>query len=296
MRDVSHKIDSLRVAVAEARVRVSPCSIKALAEGTVPKGDPFPVAHVAAIQAAKGTPNLLPYCHPVPLDYVGVDFETVGNEIIVRVEAKAIYKTGVEMEALTGAVIAAMNLYDILKPIDDDIEIVSVRLASKTGGKTDFAQPDSFRATVIVASDRASSGEYEDRSGPALKDALEEQGGTVELHVVADIPEQIAGHARASSADFVFVAGGTGLGPRDCAPSVVRDLIDERLEGIEDQWRTYSQRRIPTAMLARIVIGRRGSQIILGIPGSPGAMRDTVAALFPHLKHALHVIRGGGHE
>lgn len=299
MRDVSHKIDTLRIATAEARLRVTPTVIEILAAGKAPKGDPYPVARVAAIQAAKNTPQIIPYCHSVPLDYFGVEFKVEGNDIVISVEAKAVYKTGVEMEALTGAAAAALNLYDLLKPLDEEMEIVNVTLTGKKGGKTDFAMPDTFQCAIVVVSDRAHAGIYPDRTGPVLQEALEAHGGQVtSLRIVPDEEPDIreAVLAGARHARIVIATGGTGLSPRDKTPGILAKIIDERLEGIEDQLRSYSRERIPTAMLSRLIAGRTGDTLIIGIPGSPGAAKDAVVALFPYLKHALHIMAGGNHD
>jgi cyclic pyranopterin phosphate synthase len=138
MWDVSGKDNTLRTAIAEAMLRAKPETLKAIREGTVPKGDPLPVAKVAAIQAAKNTPSIIPYCHPLPLSHVGVDFELGIDSIQISVTTKTDYKTGVEMEALTAAAAAALTLYDMLKQIDMGMTIESIRLIEKTGGKSDF--------------------------------------------------------------------------------------------------------------------------------------------------------------
>jgi len=101
--DISHKPETLRTAVARATLRMKPETTERVRAQTVPKGDPLTVAKVAAIQAAKSTPQLVPYCHPVSLDFVGVEFALEGDSIVITVTAKAVAKTGVEMEALTGA-------------------------------------------------------------------------------------------------------------------------------------------------------------------------------------------------
>ena len=298
MRDVSAKVNSLREARAEACLKVSPESIELIRTGHAPKGDPLPIARVAAIQAAKNTPQIIPYCHPVPVDCVTVDFELKENSIEVVVEVKAVYKTGVEMEALTAAAAAVLNLFDLLKPVDHDMEIQWIRLAKKTGGKTQFAHAESFRAAVIVVSDRVAAGTAEDRSGALLTTLLAAQGGDIlsttcvpdDVDLVAD-----AVTTSANGVDMLFLTGGTGLSPRDRTPEAVLPLLSTRLDGIEHRLRTYSQDRLPTAMLGRPFAGLLGSTIVVGLPGSPGAVADAVAALFPYLKHALHIIRGGDH-
>src|SRR5437763_569663 len=138
MWDVSGKSNTVRTATASAVLRAKRETLKAIREGSVPKGDPLPVARVAAIQAAKNTPSIIPYCHPLPLTHVGVDFELGTESNQITVTDKTDYKTGVEMEALTAGAAAALTLYDMLKQIDMGMTIESIRLVEKSGGKSDF--------------------------------------------------------------------------------------------------------------------------------------------------------------
>lgn len=138
MWDVSGKNNTARTATAHAILRATKETLQAIKEGKVPKGDPLPVAKVAAVQAAKKTPDIIPYCHPLPLTHVGVEFVLHEDSIEVFVTTKTDYKTGVEMEALTAAAAAALTLYDMLKQIDMGMTIESIKLLEKTGGKSDF--------------------------------------------------------------------------------------------------------------------------------------------------------------
>ena len=295
MRDVSAKNWTLRTAVARATVTCSPESIALIREGRAPKGDPLPVAKVAAVMAAKNTPQLIPYCHSVALDWVGVDFELFENRIEVTVQVKAIYKTGVEMEALAGAAAAALNLYDLLKPVDDSLSIGAIELLNKTGGKSNASDlaAGQWRAAVLVCSDRASQGEYEDRSGKILVKGIQDFGGeVVQRLVVPDDQETIQTSLRAwfdQDLDLIFVSGGTGLGDRDITPEAVESLLDRRLPGVEEHYRSYSMSRVPTAMLSRAIAGTVGSTVIVTLPGSPGAAQDAIDALLPYILHALNV-------
>jgi cyclic pyranopterin phosphate synthase len=138
MWDVSDKEPTVRVAIARAVLTVQPSTMEAIRSGTVPKGDPLPVAKVAAVLAAKNTPQIIPYCHPLPVESVKVDFELDDVQIIVTTQVKTSAKTGVEMEALTAAATAALTLYDMLKQLDMGMVIESIRLLEKTGGKSDY--------------------------------------------------------------------------------------------------------------------------------------------------------------
>ncbi|TLY32740.1 MAG: cyclic pyranopterin monophosphate synthase MoaC, partial [Ignavibacteria bacterium] len=132
MRDVSAKPNTLRTAKAAAILKVRPSTIEAINSGNLPKADPLGVARVAGIQAAKNTGLLIPYCHQVPLDHIHVSISLDNSRITITAEVKAIWKTGVEMEALVAASASALTLYDMLKIIDDEMEITSVRLLGKT--------------------------------------------------------------------------------------------------------------------------------------------------------------------
>lgn len=138
MRDISAKAITLRTAKATATLRVSDVSIDAIKNNKVPKGDIFEMTKVAGFLAVKNTSDVIPHCHPIPIEDCTIDFDIQGNDIIMTVEAKANYKTGIEIEVMYGASVVAITLYDLLKPIDKEIEITSVRLLSKTGGKSDI--------------------------------------------------------------------------------------------------------------------------------------------------------------
>jgi len=144
MVDVGAKEVTHRVAVAEARVRLPPAVARALRDSghRTRKGPVFDTAIIAGVQAAKRTHELIPFCHPLGLENCQVDIEQRrGGEVIVRCETSVHHRTGVEMEALTGATVAALTLYDMCKALSHDIEIVSVRLLSKAGGRRTFTRP-----------------------------------------------------------------------------------------------------------------------------------------------------------
>jgi cyclic pyranopterin phosphate synthase len=138
MRDISEKQITQRTATARAIVRARESTIDMIRQGKTPKGDPLPVAKIAAVYAAKNTGQLIPYCHPLPIDFADCRFAVGKDSIEITTEVKATYKTGVEMEALTAASVAALTIYDMLKMVDTSIEIESISLLKKTGGKSDY--------------------------------------------------------------------------------------------------------------------------------------------------------------
>jgi cyclic pyranopterin phosphate synthase len=140
MVDVSAKAETRREAVASAFVELNEAVLAALPEN--PKGNPLEVARFAGIQAAKRTSELIPMCHPLPLSFVDVSAEIVGGGVAIRATAATVAGTGVEMEAMTAAAIAALTVYDMTKALDKSIRIREVVLESKSGGKSgDYRRP-----------------------------------------------------------------------------------------------------------------------------------------------------------
>jgi cyclic pyranopterin phosphate synthase len=301
MRDVSSKFSTLRTARAGATLAVAPRTLRAIRSGDLPKADPIAVARVAAIQAAKQTSLLIPYCHQVPLDFVGVDIVLGRSSIEITTEVKAIWKTGVEMEALAAASAAALTLYDMLKIIDDTMLIRGVALLEKTGGKSDRQAPArGLTAAVVIVSDSVSRGSAHDRSGKILRDRLTELHLTVaRVSVVPDehdrIERELIELADRRKIDLILTTGGTGAGPRDVTPEASAAVIDRRLPGVEEWFRAYGQDRLPMAMLSRGLAGLRGGSLIVNLPGSPRAAHDGIDALFPAILHVFRMMRGGGH-
>ena len=139
MVDITHKDVTLRIATAEATVVLSRQeTVDAIKADEVPKGNVFEMSKAAGLLGVKKTPDLLPDCHPIPIEGTQIEYDLHGLEIRIRVTVRTHYKTGVEVEAMHGASVVALNLYDMLKPIDKGIEIQRVRLLEKRGGKSDI--------------------------------------------------------------------------------------------------------------------------------------------------------------
>jgi cyclic pyranopterin phosphate synthase len=139
MVDVGAKQVTDRRAVARARVRVSPETMAAIRRGDAPKGDVVGTARIAGIQAAKRTAELIPLCHPLPLSFVDVRISLEGELVEIESEARTSGRTGVEMEALTAASVAALTVYDMVKGLERGVEIAEVRLLEKSGGRHDWS-------------------------------------------------------------------------------------------------------------------------------------------------------------
>jgi cyclic pyranopterin monophosphate synthase len=138
MVDVGDKEPSDRRAVARAVVRMAPETVAALRRGDAPKGDVVGTARIAGIQAAKRTAELIPLCHPLPLSFVDVSAEVTERDVVLTAEARTRAETGVEMEAMTAAAVAALTVYDMVKGLERGVEIVEVVLLEKSGGRHDW--------------------------------------------------------------------------------------------------------------------------------------------------------------
>lgn len=301
MRDVSSKSNSLRVARALAMLKVSPKTIRAIRANDLPKANPIEVAKVAGVQAAKNTALLIPYCHPVPLDYVSIVIDLNRSSLSIVAEVKAVWKTGVEMEALAAVCSAALTLYDMLKPIDEAMEIVSVRLLEKSGGRSSIQETGrGLRAAVVVISDSVSKAKRRDVSGKLAVGKLKDFKFRISHYKIvpddrAVIEKELTDLVDRHGIDLVITTGGTGVGPRDVTPEATLAVIERRLEGVEQELRGYGQSRIPTAMLSRGVVGTRGRSLIINLPGSKRGVEDGFNALFPSIIHTFRMVRGEGH-
>lgn len=303
MVDITHKSTTLRTAVAQAIVKVGKQdTITAIQTDTVPKGNVFAMSKAAGLLGVKRTPDILPDCHPLPIEYTGVEYEINGLEITVFFTVKSIYKTGVEVEAMHGASVVALNMYDMLKPIDKEIEIHQIKLLKKKGGKSDFT--DKFRkdltAAVIVCSDTISAGQKEDRAGKAILAKLEECNVRVPHYIVIpdekDIIQEKAKLFQEEGIDLIIYTGGTGLSQRDVTPEALEPLMDRRIPGIEEAIRSYGQDRTPFSMLSRSIAGTLKETLILGLPGSTNGAKESMDAIFPSVLHIFRILKGARHD
>lgn len=303
MVDITDKSNTLRTATAQAIVKVSRQeTVDAILNNTVPKGDVFAMSKAAGLLGVKKTPDLLPDCHPLPIEFTGIDYKIDGLEITVLVTVKTIYKTGVEVEAMHGASVVALNMYDMLKPIDKGIELFHIKLVEKKGGKSSFQ--DKFRrdlnAVVIVCSDSISAGKKEDRAGKSVMAKLQECEVAVQDYIIipdeASIIQEKAKYYQANGADLIIYTGGTGLSGRDVTPEALKPLFDRNIPGIEEAIRKYGQDRMPYAMLSRSLAGTIKNTLVLALPGSTNGAKESMEAIFPSVLHVFRILKGAQHD
>lgn len=302
MVDITHKIITQRTATAQAIVKVgSPATMQAILNKTVPKGDVLEVARTAGLFAVKNTSNSIPDCHPMPIEFTGIEYEMLEDSVLIKVTVKAIYRTGVEVEAMHGASIVALTMYDMLKPIDKQVEISTIKLLHKKGGKSDFGVKEDLdlSVAVIVCSDSVSSGKKEDRAGKVISDKVKKLGLSVSSYSV--IPDEVAeiqetiNKLCSANKDLIILTGGTGLSNRDVTPEAIIPMLGRRIPGIEEAIRSYGQDRTPYAMLSRSVVGFKGDTLIMALPGSTAGASESMDAVFPSILHLFKILNGFNH-
>lgn len=302
MVNITKKSNSLRIAVAKATVKVSRQeTIDAIVQRKIPKGDVFEFARAAGLFGVKKTSDVIPDCHPLPIEFTSITYEVLDLSILITVEVHTIYKTGVEVEAMHGASVTALTMYDMLKPIDKGVEIQNIRLFKKSGGKSDLKNltfPE-IKAAVVVCSDSVFEKTAEDASGKAIINRLEQFGIDTESYtIVPDALEEIQNAAKKqveNNISLLILTGGTGLSPRDVTPEAITPLIERKIDGVMETARNYGQERMPYAMLSRGVAGFIGNTLVLTFPGSKNGVEEYMDALFPQILHLFKVNKGQKH-
>ena len=303
MIDITHKISSHRSATAIAILLVSDIkTIDAINNKLIAKGDIFEFSRAAGLLAIKQTGHVIPDCHPLPIESAKITYEIIDLTIQITCEVQTIYRTGVEMESLHGASVAALTIFDMLKPIDKKLEITSIKLLSKKGGKSDFFDEEikSIKTAVIVSSDSVSSGAKDDKAGKAIIDKLLKWKITTDHYkIIPDEPSILKSEIislEQNGFDLVIVTGGTGLSKRDTTPETIKPLFTREIPGIMEAARNYGQERMPYAMLSRGVAGMINACLVVTTPGSTRGASETMDALFPYLLHIFSVQKGTNHE
>lgn len=301
MINITHKNTSLRKAIARATLTVSSqATIDAVLERKVPKGDVLEFSRAAGLLAIKKTSDVIPDCHPLPVEYAAIKHETEGLSVHIFVEVHTIYRTGVEVEAMHGAAVTALTMYDMLKPIDKNITIGDIRLVEKKGGKSDFKELHAgLKCAVVICSDSIAAGKKHDKAGKAIIDILGQHGlSTSEYTIIPDelstIQEKVLA-LKTAGFHLVVFCGGTGLSVRDVTPEAIAPLIDREVPGIMEAAREYGQSRTPYAMLSRGIAGFIENTLVLTLPGSTRGAEESMHALFPAVLHVFKVAKGMQH-
>jgi len=323
MIDIGEKADTQRRAVASGEFTAQPSTLSRIRERTLPKGDVLVLAEVAGIQGAKKTSDLLPLCHPLSLTSVRVWFEFDSDCIRVYCEAKTFGKTGVEMEALAGVSAALLCVYDLTKGIDPVLGIGNIRLDLKEGGKSghwknpglvapqkhvetvDSKILQNYTVSVLTLSDRCSRGEAKDESGPEIAQWFRSHGAQVlSEKILADDSPLLSATVHSlltgNAPNFVITTGGTGLSNRDITPETIQEIAKEyggrEIPGIGELLRSSGSLKTQHAWLSRSSAYLVKQTLIVTLPGSVKAVKESLEVISGLLKHAVHTAHGGKHR
>jgi len=259
MVDITHKKNTLRIATAEALLKVSKiATIEAIKNNKVPKGDVFEMSRAAGLLGVKKTPELLPDCHPLPIEFAGFEFAINGLEIKISCTLKTIYKTGVEVEAIK---------------INSAVIVCSDSISR--GEKEDGAGKQVIKA---LENWNVKVDDY-----------------TVIPDDIDQIQAQLKSFTAANTSLILFI-GGTGLSPRDQTPEAISPFLEKRIPGMEEAIRKYGQDRTSYAALSRSLVGMKGDSLIMALPGSTKGAVESLHAIFPEALHLFDIIKGAQHK
>jgi cyclic pyranopterin monophosphate synthase len=299
MVDISDKVLSARVAIAQGKIFMDKKTIKSIEDKSLPKGDVLTVAKISGIQAAKKTYESIPMCHQINLSFIDVSFIIETDCIKINAIAKTNEATGVEMEALSAVSNAALTIYDMCKSADKNMSISNISLIKKTGGKTSHNTNYRPKVGVITLSDSVFSGENQDLSGLILSNGFRDSGCIVEDTIILpDGSEELIPTIKewsSKNVELILTTGGTGLGSRDLTTGIIEKIFDSKLPGVEQALHSYGYTKIKSAMLSRLLAGVMGKTIIICLPGSPGAVKDALNVLIPFIFHSFHMLKDEKH-
>ncbi|RMD47369.1 MAG: bifunctional molybdenum cofactor biosynthesis protein MoaC/MoaB [Aquificota bacterium] len=296
--DVSNKFETIRTAKAEGKIYLSPESVQMIKEGNVPKGDVLLASQMAGMLGAKRTPDILPFCHNIMVDHVIVDTRLDEDGVYATAEVKNVGRTGVEMEAMTAVSAALLNVYDMLKAFDKNMVIGDIKLVSKKGGKSDYAEDlTGLKCAVITLSDSCARGEAEDKSGKTAIDIIENEfgGEVVYYKVLPDDKDKIIEELKSleGKVNVIFTTGGTGFSERDTTVEATKEVIRTEAIGFGEAMRIIGVKFTPKSLLSRATAGVIGKDtLIINMPGSRGGVKDNLRMLAPMVKHAIRMARG----
>ncbi len=298
MNNITHKISTQRTATAMAKVICNNATFLAVENNKLPKGMPFDICKAAGLLAAKQTPYLIPHCHPVLIDGLSLEFHLSNspegsphfsegeNGVWIKGFAKYVGRTGIEMEVLTAVSVAALTLYDLLKPLGSkDLVIDQIRLLEKTGGRSQQKQaPQELREAVLLNL----STRPIDKVTPLLTEFLEQNGVKVIYSgLVSDINHLTneINHWSELQVPLIFTLGKTSAHYN--LKNTMQPLLDSTLDGIIHAMYHHGYQRSPESVDSTLLAGFVRNSLLLTLPGSQGGAKECLEAVLPMLFQPL---------
>lgn len=323
MIDISAKQVTYRRAIAQGSIFVGKKAFQLIYDNKLPKGDPLLLAEVAGINGAKNAYQTIPLCHPLSLEQVSIQvkLDKESSAIYVYCMVSTCSKTGVEMEALAGVNSALLTIYDLTKMVEPALTLSDVRLLYKEGGKSGVWQhPDgmpselqsllenkpemplrNIKAVVLTISDRASSGDYNDKSGELLQKALTELGCEMPVSIILPdektvIIDNLQTIVQQEAPQLIITTGGTGLSTRDVTPEAIMACCDKMIPGFGEKLRKDGEKHTSYAWLSRSIAAVIKHTLVIALPGNPKAIQQSIDSIKNLLPHSLDIINGEKHD
>ena len=320
MINVGQKSPTERICLATGKLLAQPSTLRLIQSGTLPKGNALPLAEAAGIIAVKKTSEILPLCHPLPIDAAQIQFQFEEDGVRVFCEVSAHAKTGVEMEALNGVNAALLCIYDLTKGVDPALALSDIHLIEKRGGKSGLwrhpkatqttplenakslinKELNGVHAEVITLSDRCFKGESIDQSGPFLMGFLSERGASASLTLIPDeatlLRSTLLMAIQDRNAKLILLTGGTGVGPRDITPETVASLNGKLIAGFGELIRSSGSKHTPLSYLSRAEAFILNQTLLICLPGSLKGAKESIEAIEHLIPHTLKIVTGARHS
>lgn len=316
MVDISLKFNTYRRACVSGSIFVGKTVFDLIVGKKIQKGDPLLLAEIAGINAAKRTSDLILLCHQVNIEnvFVNICLDELNYIITIYCVVFANSKTGVEMEAMCGASVGLITIYDLVKKLDPFVYIKDIKLLFKDGGENGVVLgnidnvPDHLKkfffdmdviynditVFLVTISDRASSGEYEDLSGKILLDFFKLNKAKVSSLIIPDDKDKIVSvlknYVDLHSPKLIITTGGTGLSSRDFTSEAILSICSKIIPGIGELLRLSGSNYIKTSWLSCCVAGIYKKTLIVSLPGKPSAVIEGIRVLKDLLLHAINII------
>lgn len=291
MDDASSLPEAHNAAKAECKVYFSGDIKKFLLQDGNLKADIITAAKIAGIQAAKKTSDIIPLNHSNKLNWVNITFDLIQDHIKIISTAKAISRSDLEMEALTGAAIAALTIIDLCKEYDSKVNITDLKLVPRKEKDKPLGSDTPVSVGIVIISDRVIAGLANDEPGKILQNGFKEAGYLADdFSIIPNDPDKLVETIQdllEKNIGLIFTLGGNGIGPRDITLAALEPFFDFRLEGIEQAMHSIAQLNHNGIYIDRLAAGKIGKSVVLCLPLNSDLAIEALHVLIPNIHQAF---------
>ncbi len=297
MKDISYKNPTYKYAKAQGKVVLDKETVFLVKNNKIKAGNVLETAKNCGIIAAKKTSDILIHSHSTSIDFVDIQTNLTETELVITCEVKAVAKSGIESNALTGVTNALLNAADMLRCICKTTVIQDIKIVFSSGKGKDFVRKrvNPVKTAVLMVSNPLYDGKKKDNTTEQIVDFLKKQQAKVEYSVILKEDEDILKNEMEKlindNFELIVVAGSVSLNSKGITPKVTKEIIDEEFPGLSEAMRKFGKERTPYAMFSKEVCGVKGKTIILNIPGNSQGSIESLSALFPGLFKAFSMMK-----